>query len=504
MSGLTDTGFEIEAVDDIRAGLEQDFRDTFYASLPLGDLTLLGHWIGIVSEQCGLAWERQQQILAAGDPDQAQGPRLNAVSAITGTLRRPDKPSSAILTLCGDPVSTINAGTIVWTASTKIAFDTTLTVVTSAALDAWVTTTGYAVGNQVTNVSRCYRCIASGVSSGGPTTTAADITDGGAHWTYLGEGTATVDVLAQAEIAGPQVAVAGDITAIQTPVTGLNSARNLLDAKIGAFEALDPELRLTRVAELAGLGSTTSDATRAAILKITGVTACTVFNNRTDTTNADGLPPHSFEVLVIGGDDQTIVDTIAGNQPDGIATFSSFATSGTHVDSEGNVETIFYTRPDQQFIYVFLGITYDPALYPSDGDTQVRDAVAALGQTYQSGSDVDATQLGSAAFTIPGVRGVRPLVYLNNLATPAPWLPTTAYVANASMVTNDSGRTYTCFASGTSGSGAGPTGTGNIITGDGSVEWHYLGPETLVEIDTRFIAFFDTSRINVQSTPVTP
>lgn len=59
-------------------------------------------------------------------------------------------------------------------------------------LDAWVADTEYSVGDQVTNADRAYECITAGESDsvGGPSTTAADITDGAAHWEYLGEGAA--------------------------------------------------------------------------------------------------------------------------------------------------------------------------------------------------------------------------------------------------------------------------------------------------------------------------
>lgn len=51
----------------------------------------------------------------------------------------------------------------------------------------WAGTTAYAKGAYVTNSTNIYRCITAGTSaaSGGPTTTAADITDGTAHWKYI-------------------------------------------------------------------------------------------------------------------------------------------------------------------------------------------------------------------------------------------------------------------------------------------------------------------------------
>jgi hypothetical protein len=55
---------------------------------------------------------------------------------------------------------------------------------------AWVKNTAYVLGDQCTNGSAVYICITAGTSENaddvGPLTTAADITDGTAHWKYLG------------------------------------------------------------------------------------------------------------------------------------------------------------------------------------------------------------------------------------------------------------------------------------------------------------------------------
>lgn len=50
---------------------------------------------------------------------------------------------------------------------------------------AWATGRTYAVGDRVTNVGNAYRCIAPGVSVGGPGGTASDITDGTVHWRWI-------------------------------------------------------------------------------------------------------------------------------------------------------------------------------------------------------------------------------------------------------------------------------------------------------------------------------
>lgn len=65
---------------------------------------------------------------------------------------------------------------------------------TAVASVAWTINTVYAEGFFVTNSGNLYVCITGGTSAGagGPTTTAADITDGTVHWMYLGAGGAGV------------------------------------------------------------------------------------------------------------------------------------------------------------------------------------------------------------------------------------------------------------------------------------------------------------------------
>ena len=49
----------------------------------------------------------------------------------------------------------------------------------------WVTATAYEAGDWVVNASRLYECITAGTSASAPTTKSDDITDGSVHWKYL-------------------------------------------------------------------------------------------------------------------------------------------------------------------------------------------------------------------------------------------------------------------------------------------------------------------------------
>ncbi len=511
-TGLTPEGLVIPAIDDIRSDLESQTRDKFGASIPLGDLTVLGHLLGLQANQIGLLWERLQEVDASHDPDQASGAALKRISLLSGTLAPPALPSIATLTLCGDPGTTVATLTVAITSLlpsiTGFDIDDSVTI---AALPAWAPNTIYTIGTRVTNNSRAYQASTTGTSagSGGPTGTGTGIAgtgiiDGTVTWQYAGEGTGAVDVGATCEIDGPTVALAGDIASIQTPISGLNTARNLTDATPGQNELTDEELRLLRTDELADAGSTTRAATIASLRQVSGVSAVTSFTNRTDVTDGNGLPPHSFEMLVTGGADQDIVNAIGENQADGIASFSAFGTNGTFTDSEGNVETVFFSRPQFVNVYVSVTIFFNAALYPSDGDTQVQSAIAFDGTSFAVGDDVEPSEVGAQAFSVSGVRRVDPvLVYTDVIGTPVAWAPSTAYVATVgarSVVTNDGGRTYICTTGGTSGS-TGPTGVGTDIT-DGTVHWRFLGAPLTMTARQR--AVLDSTRIAVRSSAITP
>lgn len=446
--GLTDLGLVIKTLTIIRADLEAAMRAAFGASLKLGDTTLLGQICGIMAERYAELWSLLQAVYASQDPNAATGLSLDNVSAITGTTRPPASYSTVTLTGTGTPSTVVPASTQVETASTAIKFTTTVDT-TLVAVTAWAASHSYVVGDRVTNGGNVYQCTIAGISagSGGPSGTGTAIVDNFATWTYVGAGTAAADIPAQAVNTGDIAAAARDLTVIDTPVAGLSNIINLLDAARGRDVATDEELRLLREAELSGDGVSTADAIEAAVLQIANVVACTVYVNDTDTTNVDGMPPHSVEVVVLGGLDQDIANTLFAEVAAGIATHSSSSNSATIVDSQGVSHTIYFTRPAQILVYVDLTLTYDAKLYPSDGDAEVQAAITAFGAKFPSGKDVTATGVGAQAFTVPGVLDATPVKI-----------------------------------------GTSPSPTGS----------------TTISVSTRQLAVFDTSRITIHSSAATP
>lgn len=169
---LTDTGFVVPTLDEVKADREADLRGIFGASLPLGNNTLLGGAEAQDAEREALLWQLIGELYSAGDPDSATGPLLEAICAITGTTRAPARASSFTaananpITLTGTPTTLVTAGSQAKTASTGALF-ATRTDATIAALLAWAPSTVYSLGDRRTNASRCYICITSGTSDAG-------------------------------------------------------------------------------------------------------------------------------------------------------------------------------------------------------------------------------------------------------------------------------------------------------------------------------------------------
>ncbi len=108
-----------------------------------------------------------------------------------------------------------------------------------ATLTAWVNTTGYTVGQLRRNSGNIYICITAGTSagSGGPTTTAADITDGTVHWRYIAAGSAAISAAVTASTAGadPTLTIA-DLLTFESPISGADSTAPVATSEDGSDE----------------------------------------------------------------------------------------------------------------------------------------------------------------------------------------------------------------------------------------------------------------------------
>lgn len=205
--------------------------------------------------------------------------------------------------------------------------------------------------------------------------------------------------------AGP-LDVAADVElVIETGIAGWDGVTTVLAADVGAFVESDADARLRVDQSLRILGKATVEAIRARLLLVADVDFVTVIENDTDSVDADGRPPHSFEAIVEGGDPVEIAETIFNTKAAGIQTTGN--TSEDVTDSQGIVHTIAFSRPVDIAIYVDVTVdaTYGEETIPADAEDLIKQAVVDYGEALAGGKDVLAQRfLGPIFDAVEGLK----------------------------------------------------------------------------------------------------
>lgn len=411
--GLTDDGWIPRSYEDITEGIAQRLRGRYGPNAASDPESVEGVAIAVVGELATQLWEAGTDIYASQDPDSNTGQAQDQVCAITGTFRDPARKSVVTETFIGDVGTDVDVDTGVTSEGVAPPVFAVKTLGTIAAADAWQTSHAYAVGAFVKNdgdadgTFSIYYCITAGVSAAsiGPGGDNLDITDGTAHWRWIGDGAGFVQLVCACTVTGPVGAATYSLTVPANSIAGVNNVINLEDAQPGSNVMNDTALRIFREEELAKPGTGTYDAMTADLFEVgpvdNPVLSVHIFNNVEDFA-VDGVPPHCFEALIEGGDDQLVRDAILKNRPLGIGTAGTVF--GTAVDSEGGVNVIKFSRPETKDISISVSLTRNPKTYPTNGDELVKQAIFDWGFFLQAGYDVEPTVVLSQFIkAVPGV-----------------------------------------------------------------------------------------------------
>lgn len=204
----------------------------------------------------------------------------------------------------------------------------------------------------------------------------------------------TVVATATCASSGAVAAVAGSVNGINTPTRGWASVTNPLAATVGIAAETDAELRVRQSQSVALSSLTPFDAVDGAIANVEGVTRHKLFENDTETTDANGLPAHSISAIVEGGDATEIANTIRSTKGQGVSTYGTTAVIVT--DKYGNPYTIRFSRPVDVPIYVSITIQALTG-YSSEVGDEIRAAVAAYINSLAIGDSVLLSRVYSPA-----------------------------------------------------------------------------------------------------------
>ncbi len=350
MSGLTSAGFEAKRLDDIRTELEADFRDAFGANVQIDPQSVFGQIIGIMSEREASIWELAELTYNSGFLTTASGAALDQLGALAGVSRPPAVFSQVTLHLSGTNGTNVPSG--------SRASDPDLDI-------EWITQSTVVIG---------------------PT---------------------GVDVLARPATAGAIVGLAGTIDNIVTPISGWTGVTNALDATVGREAYNDAAYRNLIHLTMRSGGGSTVDGMRALLLRVglggaNPVTEVAVVENATDLPDIDGRPSHSFEAVVRNGTDAEIAAMIWAAKPAGITMVGS--SSMVIVDSAGDNQTIYFSRPTDRNIWV--DVAYEPGDgFPTDGQALIQAAILSYGGTFVMGKDVFSIQIAQQ-IEVPGLESM--------------------------------------------------------------------------------------------------
>lgn len=348
--GITSSGFTPMRLQDIKTALETALKAVF-GDINVEPVSVFGQFIGVMSKIMADWWEALEDVYLSEYPATASGRALDNVVALVGLTRLAAIHTEVTCQLTG----------------------TTSTVVPA--------------GSQVANTN-------------------------GDIFSLQDDVTIPNDGVFLAVESGPIPAVADTVTQIITPITGWDAVNNTDVGITGRDEETDAELRLRREASLSIIGAGTVEAIRSRIINgIENVTNCAVFENTSDIVDPiSNRPPHSLEIVVSGGDSTAIAELIWQIKPGGIQLYNNPSGGQTEVviDSNGDDQTIYFTRPTVKYCHVEITIVNfsDEEEFPIDGVDQIKAAVLEYANNFTLGKDIIIQKWYVPVYSIPGLSEV--------------------------------------------------------------------------------------------------
>lgn len=429
MAGITPEGITVKRLPEVIEELRQRAITLFSDVTPEGEVvdvsdnTALGRMIGVVAPSDADIWEAIQEVYDSFNPAAATGINLDNIVALSGISRLDDQATIAQVLLEGNSGTAINTAVKLSSSTTKrfytIAEPLTLNGTNASGIGIEVSivqpSTLYRVSytlDGITYVNFSYTssssttadAILAGIKS------QVDSSAGSVFNTYYKDGylfiekidpfqivtfatTLNLNVVKAIKLAtvigdevGPVPQEPNSIDTISTPILGLDSAYNPTSGAVGRYKETDDELRErfrnSKFYQAANILESIIDA----LINVDGVEDVVVYENDTNTTNALGIPPHSFMPIVLGGLTTSIADAIWKNKPTGIQSYGD--TPVTVVDTQLVQHTISFKRPEPVPIYISISIT-EQGILPGDVVAQIKQRLDTyFEENYSIGDDV--------------------------------------------------------------------------------------------------------------------
>lgn len=351
--GLTEYGYSRATYDDILNAKILKAKELFGEDIETSDQTPLGKFIRINAFDQAKAEEEAEQIYYARFPSTASGVSLDRLCVFVGITRNPATAARYTVDVTGTVGYTVPIGFIVGTES-GVKF--------------------YNLNDEV-------------IGEDGTCTITVDCDTAGT--------VGNVDYAEITEIVNPNVDV--------FTVAGASLV------SIGNDAESDYSLRNRFFAAREGQGSCTANAIKAALMRVETVTSASVIVNESDTEDADGRPPHSFECYVSGGEDhhKEIAETIFDKKPIGVWTHGD--NSYTLTDESGQDHIIKFSHTTTVPIFVYVSVKVTTSFEGEDGIREIKDNLASYINSLGVGGSVVSSALYGKIHSVAGVKEVSTL-----------------------------------------------------------------------------------------------
>lgn len=379
--GVTDKGFVIKRLDVIMEEIHTDLTEAFGFDTRLTKPSFLDTLIKTFSYQIADLWETAQNNYYAKYPATATGVNLDNAVQYGGIRRTPNKRTTYPLHCTGADGTFVREGAIVATNTkpeirlysadefeiTRAAFNKVSIKVAAAEIGVYSVTIN---GNQysfsstdgledniIAGLKNAITDTGYTVTAENNTITIEDKTISRSNALILSDNltTSSVTVIANflTQDYGKITLPYGIVTKMVNNITGFEDVTNLLEPIYGRKQESDIELRQSYIAKSALRSNTMIESIVGELLNnVENIESASGYENDTDDTDERGLPPHSIEIIVEGGDNNEIAAAILRRKAGGIQTYGSVEVGVP--GNYGDTIPIRFNRPD--YLYTWLKV----------------------------------------------------------------------------------------------------------------------------------------------------
>lgn len=413
--GVTDKGFNIKRLDTIMEEIHTDLTEAFGFDTRLTKPSFLDTLITTFSYQISDLWETAQDNYYAKYPATATGVSLDNAVQYGGIRRAANKRTSYRLHCTGDDGTYVREEAIVATNTspevrlknadefeiTRDAFNRVSIKVASAEVGVYsVTINGsqYSFSSPdgveediITGLAKAITDDGYTITAKNNTLTIEDKTISRSNVLILSDNltTSSVTVIATflTEEYGKITLPYGIVTKMVNNVTGFTAVTNLLEPTYGRKQENDIELRQSYIAKSALRSNTMIESIVGELLNnIENVESASGYENDTDYADSRGLPPHSIEIIVEGGDNSEIAQAILRRKAGGIQTYGSIEVGVPGV--YGDTIPVRFNRPDYLYTWLKVVLHGDKSQLPTNYASLTIQALISDGAEFVAGTNL--------------------------------------------------------------------------------------------------------------------